>query len=80
MTLPAPGKGRKERSREAVSLKKWKSPLFNVLEVEGYAENLQLITQNWNFSIYTEYYAEFYKNTTQNDLQNTTQYLTQNIM
>ena len=30
------------------------------MEVEGYAENLQLITQNWNFSIYTEYYAEFY--------------------
>ena len=47
-------------SREAVSLKKSKRPLFNVLEVEGYAENLQLITQNWNFSIYTEYYAEFY--------------------
>ena len=71
-------------SREAVSLKKWKSPLFNVLEVEGYTENLQLITQNWNLSIYTKYYAEFYKNTTQNstqnDLQNTTQSLTQNIM
>ena len=33
---------------------------FNVLEVKDYAENLQLITQNWNFSIYTEYYAEFY--------------------
>ena len=57
-----------------------KATLFNVLEVEGYAENLQLITQNWNFSIYTEYYAEFFKNTAQNDLQNTTQYLTQNIM
>ena len=30
------------------------------MEVEGYAENFQIITQNWNFSIYTEYYAEFY--------------------
>ena len=30
------------------------------MEVEGYAENLQLITQNWNFSIYTEYYTVFY--------------------
>ncbi len=39
------------------------------MEVECYAENLQLITQNWNFSIYftkyftefyTEYYAEYY--------------------
>ena len=45
-------------SREAVPLKK--RPLFITLEVEGYSENLQLITQNWNFSIYTEYYVEFY--------------------
>ena len=31
------------------------------MEVEGYAENFQLISQNWNFVIYyTEYYAEFY--------------------
>ena len=37
-----------------------KRPLFITLEVEGYSENLQLITQNWNFSIYTEYYVEFY--------------------
>ena len=47
-------------SREAVPLKKIKRPLFITLEVKGYAENLQIITQNWNFSIYTEYYAEFY--------------------
>ena len=42
-------------SREVVPLKKI-GALFITLEVEVYAEILQL---NWNFSIYTEYYAEF---------------------
>ena len=47
-------------SREVVPLKKNKKAPLYYFEVEGYAKIMQLITQNWKISIYTEYYAEFY--------------------